>query len=341
MSDPAAPTPPAFDPNAPHQSKPKLRQIKGFPAQMQGKPAMGVAILQLRERGLLDLDDPVSRHLPEFAAHGKGAVTLRHVLTHTGGFRGADPRWSSAPWDEVVADICAAEPDPGAVPGAQSAYHVSAGWYVLGEVVRRLDGRDYGTYAREAVLAPLGSSDVWFGMPEPAHRDYGDRIVPMHYLEGGRPVPFAAGPFSGSASGCAIARPGGCAWGPIRELGWLYEALLAGGGAVLESASVALMLARHTEGMRDASFDVVLDRGLGVVLDSRHHPGGGNWFGQRCSRDSFGHGGFGSSVGFADPRAGLVVALVFNGFLEHAQHEVRMREVVDAIYDDLAVPASA
>ncbi len=92
-----------------------------------GKPVMGVAILQLRERGLLELDHPVCRYLPEFAAHGKQAVTLRHVLTHTGGFRGADPSWSSGPWDEIVAEICAAELDPGAVPGAQSAYHVSAG----------------------------------------------------------------------------------------------------------------------------------------------------------------------------------------------------------------------
>ena len=304
-----------------------------------GKPVMGVAILQLRERGLLELEDPVSRYLPEFAAHGKQAVTLCHVLTHTGGFRGADPKWSSDPWEEILAEICAADPDPDAVPGAQSAYHVSAGWYVLAELVRRVDGRDYGSYAREEVLAPLGSRDVWFGMPEAAHRGYGERIVSMHYQDHGRPVPFEAGPFSGSVSGCAIARPGGSAWGPIRELGWLYESLLAGGvhegGRILSGESVALMRARHTERMHDASFGVVLDRGLGVVVDSRHHDGGGNWFGQRCSRDSFGHGGFGSSVAFADPDRELAIALVFNGFLEHSAHEARMREVVDAIYDDL------
>jgi CubicO group peptidase (beta-lactamase class C family) len=51
------------------------------------KPVMGVAIAQLWERGLLALDDPVCKHVPEFGTKGKEAITLRHVLTHTGGFR--------------------------------------------------------------------------------------------------------------------------------------------------------------------------------------------------------------------------------------------------------------
>lgn len=304
------------------------------------KPVTGVAILQLRERGLLDLDDPVARHIPEFAANGKGGVLIRHVLTHTGGFRGADPRWSARPWADIISEICAVELDEGAEPGRQAAYHVAAGWYILGELVRRLDGRDFGDYAREAVLAPVGSRDTWLGMPARTHKAYGVRIAPMHDASGGRPIPFDFGPFSGSAAGCGLCRPGGSAWGPIRELGFLYEALLQAGTrrgrVVLQPESVSLLTTRHTEGMHDASFDVVLDRGLGVVIDSKHLPNGGNWFGQRCSSQTFGHGGFGSSVGFADPEHQRVVALLFNGMLEHAAHEIRMREVVDAIYDDLA-----
>jgi CubicO group peptidase (beta-lactamase class C family) len=304
------------------------------------KPISAVAILQLVERGLAELDDPVCRHIPEFAAGGKQDVTLKHVLTHTGGFRNADPRWSDKAWDEIVAGICAAELDPGAEPGRTSAYHVSAGWYILGEVVRRCDGRPIGTYARESVLAPIGSRDVWLGMPAAAHAAYGARIAPMHDSGSTPPAPFEFGPFSGSAAGCSICRPGGSAWGPIRELGWLYEALLLGGhrngGAILQPESVALMTRRHTRGLRDAGFGVVLERGLGLVIDSKHVEGGGNWFGHRCSRDTFGHGGFGSSVGFADPEHQRVVALVYNGMLEHGAHEERMRETVDAIYKDLA-----
>src|ERR671930_293297 len=51
------------------------------------KPVAAVAVAQLWERGLLDLDDPVAKHLPPFAARGKEPVTIRHLLTHTGGFR--------------------------------------------------------------------------------------------------------------------------------------------------------------------------------------------------------------------------------------------------------------
>jgi len=304
------------------------------------KPLMSVAILQLRERGLLELSDPVCAHLPEFGQKGKDAITLLHVLTHTGGFRGADPMWSNAPAEEIVAGICAAEPDAGAVPGQSSAYHVAAAWYVLAAVVRRLDGRAYGEYVREEVLAPIGSHDVWVGMPAEAHRACRERIAPMHDTSGEAPKPFAFDPFSGSVTGCAIFRPGGAGWGPIRELAWLYEALLQGGergGRILSPESVALMTTRHTTGLLDESFGVVLERGLGLVIDSKCIAGGGNWFGERCSTASFGHGGFGISVGFADPGYELALGLVFNGMLEHERHEERMRAVIDAVYDDLGL----
>ena len=51
-----------------------------------GKPLAAVAIAQLWERGRVDLDDPVCAYIPEFGGHGKATVTLRHLLTHTGGF---------------------------------------------------------------------------------------------------------------------------------------------------------------------------------------------------------------------------------------------------------------
>src|ERR1700722_19795159 len=57
------------------------------------KPVAAVALAQLWERGLLEIDDPVVRHIPEFAAHGKSAITLRHLLTHTAGIRLLQVGW--------------------------------------------------------------------------------------------------------------------------------------------------------------------------------------------------------------------------------------------------------
>ena len=71
------------------------------------KPITAVAVGQMWERGRLELDDPVANHIPEFAAHGKDAITIRHVLTHTGGFRAAVGPWTADPWDQIIAQICA------------------------------------------------------------------------------------------------------------------------------------------------------------------------------------------------------------------------------------------
>src|SRR5436305_12531231 len=104
------------------------------------KPVAAVAVAQLWERGRLELDDPVARHLPEFAAHGKEKITLRHLLTHTAGIRMLDTGWPAASWEEIVARIAASKPEPRWVPGRKAGYHLASSRFILGQVVRRLSG---------------------------------------------------------------------------------------------------------------------------------------------------------------------------------------------------------
>ena len=66
------------------------------------KPVAAVAICQLWERGRLELDDPVALHIPEFAQGGKERVTVRHLLTHTGGLRMVDTGWPAAGWEAML-----------------------------------------------------------------------------------------------------------------------------------------------------------------------------------------------------------------------------------------------
>jgi CubicO group peptidase (beta-lactamase class C family) len=75
----------------------------------------------LWQRGLFDLDDPVCRHIPEFATAGKEGVTVRHLLTHTGGL--SDPVDDSMPFAEAVAAICRAPLVEGWTPGQRCAYN--------------------------------------------------------------------------------------------------------------------------------------------------------------------------------------------------------------------------
>ena len=136
------------------------------------KPVAAVAIAQLWERGLLELDDPVARHVPEFAAGGKEGITLRHILTHTAGIRSMDVPWPGASWDELVARIAAMKLEPRWVPGQKAGYHLASSWFILGEVIRRLDGRPFETYVREAIFEPLGMVGSWIGMPVDRYRAY-------------------------------------------------------------------------------------------------------------------------------------------------------------------------
>jgi CubicO group peptidase (beta-lactamase class C family) len=303
------------------------------------KPLMAVAIGQLVERGLVALDDPVARHLPEFAAKGKQGVTLTHLLTHTSCLPNAHRQWSRESWDEILAKICAAPLEPGWEPGRDCAYHVASAWHVLGEIVRRADGRPYSRYVRDEILCPLGADDLWVGMGAHDHAANASRIAhPYDSTRGGlAPIDYWA--WNGSAESVALCRPGGSGWGTARALARVYAMLLGGGalgGArVLRPDTVACLLERRLEGVHDRNFGVKLDRALGFVLDSKRFGPGSAWYGTRCSARSFGHGGYFSSVGFADPERDLAVALAWNAVTAPARHEARLIETLDALYDDL------
>lgn len=303
------------------------------------KPVAAVAILQLRERGRLELDDPVARHLPEFAAGGKEAVTIRHLLTHTGGFRWVDIDWEHSSWDQIIARICAAGLERGWVPGQRAGYHPTTSWYILGELVRRLDGRPYPRYVRDEVFEPLGMANCWIGMPVDRFHAYGDRltIVPDTSRPGASPQRYC------SLRGATECVPGGNGFGPMRELTRFYEMLLAGGtlgGAqILQPASVQLLTTRQRVGMFDETFKHVMDWGLGTIINSNRYgaetvPYG---YGPYCSEGTFGHSGSQSSSAFADPEHRLAVAVMLNGMPGEKVHDQRMHGIHAALYRDLGI----
>ena len=301
------------------------------------KPITAVCVAQLWERGLLDLDDPIARHIPEFGVHGKERITLRHVLTHTGGIRMLNIGWPEASWDEILHTICKARPEPRWVPGEKAGYHLASSWFLLGELVARIDGRDFSQYVREEIFEPLGMRDSWIGMPSERWREYGDRIGRMYGTENGARMERAWNR-EAHVVGCS---PGGNGHGPIRELGRFYEMLLSrgewNGARILSPQTVEAMTVPHRVGMYDQTFKHQLDWGLGFIVNSNHYgaelpPYG---YGRHASRRTFGHSGYQSSTGFADPERRLVVALVTNGNPGEPRHTERFRDLTEAIYQDL------
>ena len=310
------------------------------------KPVVAVALAQLWQRGLLEVDDPIARHVPEFAQHGKERITLRHALTHTGGFRMLSVGYPGSSWEEIIERISTARPEPRWIPGEKAGYHMESSWFLLGEVIRRIDGRPYRDYAREEIFLPLGMTDCWIGLPPERYRDYREsgRLAACYdtreeSLHGGeKELPFTKEAYLTGTN------PGGNGCGPMNQLARLYG-MLHGKGQVegecfLSPQTVEALTAVHRAGMLDHTFRHVLDWGLGLIVNSQHYAGDGiapYGYGRHASRRTFGHSGRNSSTAFADPAHGLVVALAVNGLPEDDRHTERFRKVTEAIYEDLGL----
>jgi len=299
------------------------------------KVATATAVVQQWERGRLDLDEPVARHVTEFAAAGKERVTVRHLLTHTAALAGGA---GSVSPEALLAEACASPLVAGWVPGRRAAYSARLGFHVLGEVVARIDGRSLDAYVSEEVFEPLGMADSWLALSPPRWAAYGDRMGVMHDTRGAHPevVGALAGPDAFSA---VLPSSGGI--GPAGDLLRLFLALLGKGELdgvrVLSAQSVDAMCARHRAGLVDETFGTVVDWGLGVMVNSWHYerrpaPYG---YGEHASLRAFGHGGNQSSVAFADPEAGLAAVVIFNGMAGEARHHERTQPVLTALYEDL------
>jgi CubicO group peptidase (beta-lactamase class C family) len=270
----------------------------------------------LWQRGLFNLDDPVCQHIPEFAAEGKEAVTIRHLLLHTGGL--SDPVNEIMPFDEAVATICRAPLLEGWVPGARCAYN-SVGMWIVAALVSCLSGRPFSQFVRAEFFEPLGLLDSWIGMPAEVFRAYGEQIA---VIPG-----FAQ---SGTEAWVTWGRPTGGGHGPIGQLGSFYAALLE--NRILSAPVVEAMTTGHLCGVYDEKLRANVDRGLGFLLGSSY-PGHG--YGPHASRRTFGHGGRNWCVAFADPAYGLAAAVYWNGRAHgHIQAE-RQPRLLAALYQDL------
>jgi CubicO group peptidase (beta-lactamase class C family) len=126
----------------------------------------GCGASDLLERGDLSEDTRVVDVWPEFGAHGKDKVTVRHVLLHTAGVPGLPPDTSAADlckWDHMCAVI--AESEPWWEPGTRFGYHAKTFGFLLGEILRRVTGDTISVLLRDLVTGPLGVvDDVHFGV---------------------------------------------------------------------------------------------------------------------------------------------------------------------------------
>ena len=308
---------------------------------------------RLVDAGALDLDAPVARYWPEFAAADKGDIPVRWLLSHRAGLAAVrDPLPGEALYDwDAMCRALAAE-TPWWTPGERHGYHaVTFGWLV-GEVVRRIDGRSLGRYFREEVAGPLGA-EFHIGLPDALHARVAE-MGPIPLPEPGaesesltalmlsdpqgvaaraflNPPSMALGPNVPEWRRAEI--PGANGHATARGIARIYGALARGG----EQDGVRILSRAGIERCREQQ-----SSGLDHVLRISTRIGQGFMLSQPLplasfgpNPGSFGHPGAGGSVGFADPEARVGFGYAMNRMGPHILLDPRADRLIDAVYDAL------
>jgi len=295
------------------------------------------------DRGLLDLDAPVVRYWPEFAAGGKETIPVRQLMSHTSGIAGVTPKLpleALYDWTRMI-DVLAAEA-PWWQPGTQSGYHAMTYGFLVGEIVRRVTGRSLGAFFREEVAGPLGA-DFHIGLPPTEDARVADMVAPARgeaaigeldpKTIAGRVLtnpplrPEAANTPKWRRAEIPAANGHGNARSVAQVLGVLACGGTRNGTRILREETLRDAIVEQYYGK-----DLVLGRtfrwGSGFMLTSAVLPLGPN-------PHVFGHGGWGGSLGFADLDARVSWAYIMNKMSPGTTGDFRVAGMLAGLYSNL------
>ncbi|MFV3131608.1 serine hydrolase domain-containing protein [Niveispirillum sp. KHB5.9] len=303
-----------------------------------GKSMAAFCLLMLIDRGKVDLEAPVTRYWPEYGQAGKEKTSVRMILSALSGVLYADaaPDGAAYDWDLMCRALAAQKPEW--EPGSQGAYHSMSAGFLLGELVRRVDGRPIDRFFTEEIARPMGV-DYRYGvgdgdlhrvsdiMPNPASttftqtRDITTKLGRAWRVRPASPTPYNDPAFRGSVV------PSVNGHGNARAIARVYAAL-ANGGTLdgFRLLSPTLVEAMRTEswrgtcGMTDRPFRY----GLGLFLNYPPMMVFG------ANPRAFGHPGAGGAVGIADPEVGLSFAYSPNLMCAGAGMGDRCQALVEA-----------
>jgi CubicO group peptidase (beta-lactamase class C family) len=277
----------------------------------------------MAERGALDIDDPVAKYIPAYAANDKGDITIGHVLAHRAGVA-AMPR-EAFDLDRVndreylLEVLCSARPF--GKPGEFLAYHAVSGGFILAEVLERATGKDIRTILSEEIRGPLGFRWTDYGVPA-------DDVeaVALDYVTGAPTLPplsqiisraLGVGldelvELSGDQRFLTAVVPSANTVTTAVELSRFYEIFRRGGELdgvrVVRPQTIRRAITEQSRLELDLSLGFPTRFGYGLMLGSAYI----SLYG-RDTQHAFGHLGFTNMLAWADPQRALSCAVMTNG----------------------------
>lgn len=306
-----------------------------FPIFSCTKAIMSVAAWTLIQQGELDVDERVGDIIPEFDTNGKEDVKVIHLFLHTAGFPNAPFRptdWDNRPrrlerWSRWRLNW---------PTGEKFEYHPSSSMWVIAEIVERKTNQDFRTFIQERVVEAAGIENLYIGLPlEESERvaklvHVGDPFTSEDYARLGIPEPPASEVTEDAILSMnrpdirAVGIPGGGGLATASALALFYQDLLAGvandQSKILSQQTLEYGLKVISGDYRDPLYGVKVNRALGLSIagDAQRNFRG---FGHSNSEASFGHGGAGGQIAWADPKTGLSFCYLTNG---HDRNQLRM-----------------
>jgi len=320
---------------------------------------------KLVDRGLLDYDDRVAKHWPEFGQAGKEAITVRQVLAHQSGLyhirQMVDHADRMLDWDFMIRAIENATPIH--APGERTGYHGLTFGFLIGEIVQRVTGKSFQQLVKEEIAEPLGLDGMYVGAPDEMHH----RAAELIWSERGRwlqmipigpsmqqlsDIAESVSPFVRAVMGMV---------GISIDMGSMLDALaprgitsfdfgssetlraaIPGLNGIFTARSLAKMYAALAGGGEIGGVRLIsrrtLDRATEVQteapsravlpFDMRWRLGYHSVFTTRGSpRRAFGHFGIGGSGAWADPSRQLAVAMTVNSGIGTPLGDMRMARI--------------
>ncbi len=272
------------------------------------KMVTATAIVMAWQDGLIDLDAPAVKYIPEFGAHGKEKITIRQCLTHTAGIPTAIPgKWMDTDehWNETLALVCDKELE--FEPGSRTVYHGSTGPMVAAAVVRRKSGgKSWHAICKERVFDPLGLASMTFELPPPD--------VPVAMLPAPKDLSQGARIYRNGVN-----NPGGGLMGNIGDILKFLRFHTRGG---VTGDGKRLLAERFWQEMHTNQFAgkpaATKDKpgheswGLGMMLRAEGTKGNAGWLGDpdRSGPRVFSHAGISTALAVGDPDARLEIAIL-------------------------------